>query len=158
MLPPVEIMVLLHFRVGLNLHVILKWVSQELGAAPIIIASLTKIASFQRWTLWTCVDMLADTYLSTPKGQAPRFPHGWLEISGSTRIPPNMIGWTIGDRVHRKSSVRKVTHPRTIPTLGSLTSEFPWDLVKTLGFKPPLKLLVCMYKHILKVATIHNIL
>jgi hypothetical protein len=69
-----------------------------------------------------------------------------------------MIGWTIGDRVHWKSSVRKVTHPSTIPTLGSLTIEFPWDLVKTLGFKPPLKLLVHMYEHICKVATIHNIL
>ena len=27
----------------------------------------------------------------------------------------HMVGWTIGDRVHRKSSASKVTHPSTIP-------------------------------------------
>ena len=28
-----------------------------------------------------------------------------------------MIGWTIGGRVQKKSSARKVTHPSTIPGL-----------------------------------------
>ena len=32
---------------------------------------------------------------------------------------PTMIGFIIGGRVHQKSSARKVTHPDTIPTLGS---------------------------------------
>ena len=39
-----------------------------------------------------------------------------------------MIGWTIGGRVHWKSSARKVTHPITNPALASLISEIPWDL------------------------------
>ena len=53
-----------------------------------------------------CVDKSARTYL--PEGQAPRI----LKIS-----------------VHRKSSVRNVTHPNAIPdlVLGGLILEFPWD-------------------------------
>lgn len=35
-----------------------------------------------------------------------------------------MAGWTIGGRVHEKSSVGEVTHSSTIPTLGGLTTEF----------------------------------
>ena len=49
-----------------------------------------------------------------------------------------MIGWTIGGRVHGKPSARKVTYLRVIPTLGSLTLEFPWDPGEGLGYKPPM--------------------
>ena len=38
-----------------------------------------------------------------------------------------MFGWTLGGRVHRKSSDRNVTHPSTILALGGLATEFPWD-------------------------------
>lgn len=48
-----------------------------------------------------------------------------------------MIGWTIGGSVHRKSSVRKVTHLTYIPTIGDLTLELPWDPTSGRGFKPP---------------------
>ena len=40
---------------------------------------------------------------------------------------PTTIGWTIGGRVHQKSSVGKVNHPSTIMALGGLTLEFSWD-------------------------------
>ena len=47
-----------------------------------------------------------------------------------------MVGWTIGGR---KSSARRATHPSTIPALGGLTLEIPWNLGQGLGFKPPLE-------------------
>ena len=87
------------FWVGLSLYVISKhalWEPQK------------TIASFRRWPFWMGIDKPTDTYL--PWGQVPSFPHGWLKMSSSPNIP-TMIGWTIGDRVHQKSSVRKFTHP-----------------------------------------------
>lgn len=47
---------------------------------------------------------------------------GWKSIIH----PDTMIGWTISDRGHQHSSVRKVTHLSFILALGNLTSEFPW--------------------------------
>ena len=70
------------------------------------------------------VDKQDGTYL--PQGQAPRFPHGWLKIFGSPRYP-TMIEWTIGGRMHWKSSARKVHHMSTIPALANLPLEFLWD-------------------------------
>ena len=40
-----------------------------------------------------------------PQGQAPLFPQGWLKFPVHQNIP-TMIRWTIGDRVHQKSSAR----------------------------------------------------
>jgi hypothetical protein len=57
------------------------------------------LASFWRWTPWTGADKLIDTYL-LPHGQAPGFPHGWLELYGFTWIVAlwfggsDMIGYT----------------------------------------------------------------
>ena len=48
-----------------------------------------------------------------------------------------MIGWTVGGRVHWKSSAKNVTHPSNIPALGSLPSEFPCDFGYSLEFMPP---------------------
>ena len=48
-----------------------------------------------------------------------------------------MIGWTLCGRVDWKSSARNVTHPSTIPAVDDLTSEFPLNPGKGLGFKPP---------------------
>ena len=48
-----------------------------------------------------------------------------------------MIRWIKDGRMHSKSSARKVTHPSTIPTLGSLTSEFPRDPIQALGLTHP---------------------
>ena len=45
---------------------------------------------------------------------------------------PTMIGWTRGGMVHRKLSAMKVTHPSTLPALGSLTSEFHGIQLKAL--------------------------
>ena len=42
-------------------------------------------ASFKRWTPWTVLDKSTCTYI--PQGLAPRFPDGWLKISGSPKYP-----------------------------------------------------------------------
>ena len=66
-----------------------------------------------------------------PETQAPTFPHGWLKISTSPKIsppappPPPIFRWITCGRLHKKSNVRKITHPSTIPTLTGLTLEFP---------------------------------
>ena len=39
--------------------------------------------------------------------------------------------------LHQNSNARKVTHLSTIPTLGDLNLELPWDPGSNLGFKPP---------------------
>ena len=44
-----------------------------------------------------------------------------------------MIGWTTGERMHWKSSARKVPHLSPIP---ALTMEVPWDPGLNLEFKP----------------------
>ena len=59
----------------------------------------------------------ASLHLSPPKGEPRRFPHGWLKIYSSPGCPHYRSG-PMGGRVHQKSSVRKVTHPSTIPALG----------------------------------------
>ena len=90
----------------------------------IIRGAPSTIASFWRWTPWTCIYKLPNTYL--PQGQAPRFPHDWLKISNLPKYP--YFDW-----VHHKwegapeTSARKVTHPNTISTLGGLTLELQWD-------------------------------
>ena len=62
-----------------------------------------------------------------PQEQAPRFPHGWLKISGLPKY--SHYNWVNhSGRLHRKSSARKVTYPSTSPALSGFTSEFPWDL------------------------------
>ena len=43
------------------------------------------IASFQSCIPWICADKQTGTYL--PQGQAPMFPHGWLDIYESPRYP-----------------------------------------------------------------------
>ena len=47
-------------------------------------------ASFRRQALGMGVDQLAHTCI--PYGQAPRFPHGWLNTFGHPDTPI-MIGW-----------------------------------------------------------------
>jgi hypothetical protein len=67
------------------------------------------------------------------KGKPLRF-LGRLKTSGSPGY--SHYDWDHSRRVHQKSSTRKVIHLSTIPALGSLASEFPWDL--SLEFKAPL--------------------
>ena len=69
------------------------------------------------------VDKPAFTYL--PQGKILGS-HMVVEMSGSPDAH-TMFGWTLGGRVQRESSDRKVTHPSTIQALGGLTAEFPWD-------------------------------
>ena len=65
------------------------------------IGPLLTIASFQRWATWTGTDKLAGTYLPNDK---PFGSHmvGWKNMFHLDS--PIMIGWTIGGRVHWKSS------------------------------------------------------
>ena len=79
MLPLAWIMVLLHFQVALSLNVFLIRAYCWLKGPP------KTTASFQRWTPWTHVDKPTGVYL--PQGQAPRFPDGWLKMSGSLGYP-----------------------------------------------------------------------
>ena len=69
------------------------------------------------------MDKPAFTYL--PQGKTLGS-HMVVEMSGSPDTH-TMFGWTLGGRVHQKSSDRKVTHPSTILALGGLIAEFPWD-------------------------------
>ena len=94
-----------------QVYVILKWAFQEFGV-------------HEDYCLLSKVDTWPSINICLPQGQA-RFSHGWLKISGSLGYLLN--GWTIGGRVHWKSSTRKVTRPSTIPALRGLTLEFPWD-------------------------------
>jgi hypothetical protein len=48
---------------------------------------------------------------------------GWLNISGPPKY--TLIEWTIGGRMHQKSSATKVTHLSTIYALSYSTLEFP---------------------------------
>ena len=122
------IMVLkLHFRVGLSVYVIPQRVLRQLKGPPMT------SASFRRWTPWTSKDKPTGT-----KGKSLGC-HivGWKHhVHLDT---PTMVGWTIGDRVHQKSSARDITHLSIIiPTLVGLTSEFPKGIqVKTLDLSHP---------------------
>ena len=61
-----------------------------------------------------------------------------------------MAGWTIGGRVHEKSSVGEVTHSSTIPTLGGLTTEFTIHMGSILT-QAPLMVLRCLWHSSLRV-------
>ena len=99
---------LLHLRIDLSLYVFPKEEPQELVGPK----------DYCLEQVWT------SQHGHIPQEQAPRFPHGWLNESGSPNTP-TMIGWIIGNRLHQKSSARKVTHLSTIPALGTFASEFP---------------------------------
>lgn len=64
------------------------------------------------------------------QGQAPRFPHGWLKISGSPR-------YLHYDCVHQKQVLGRSPNPSTLQTLSSLTWSFHGIWVKALGLEPP---------------------
>ena len=114
MLPLANIIVSLHFWVVLSLYGTLKQALQELEGP-----------SFQRWTPWTGMDKLANAYL--PQEQALHsHMMGWKYLIHADN--PTIIGWTIGGRVHQKSSAKKAIHLRTILALRDLTMEFLWDL------------------------------
>ena len=100
MLPPVCIKVLLHLQVGLTLCEIPYWASQELEGP------------------WRLMPPFKDDHLNG-HGQAgiqlslprasPWFPHGWWKcLIHPDLVYPTMIGWTIGGRLHCKSSARKL--------------------------------------------------
>ena len=58
---------------------------------------------------WRGMDKPAYTHAS--KGQAPRFPRGWLKLKRLVYLDtPTMVGWTIGGWVYLTSSARKITH------------------------------------------------
>lgn len=92
-------------------HVIMKRASQELENSRRI------FPPFWRWTPWMGVEP-TDTYLL--QGQASRFPWGWLKIPNSLKCPHCNL-WTMGGKVHSKSSATKATHQNTIMTLDDLT-------------------------------------
>jgi hypothetical protein len=71
MLPPVWIKVFLHFRVGLSLYVILKRALWELKA--------------QRLLPPVEGDQTSRLAPISSKGEAPKFPDGWLKLSGSPK-------------------------------------------------------------------------
>ena len=73
-LPPVRVMVLLQFQAGLSLYVIPKRALQELEGPQRLLHPFGG-EHFNKWGQ-------AHRHLS-PQWQAPMFPHGWLEISGS---------------------------------------------------------------------------
>ena len=77
------------------------------------------IASFQRGTLER-VRTSRPSPISL-KEEALGF-HIWL-------VNSIQFSWNIGDKMHRKSSGKKVTHPHTIPTFSGITPEFPWNPV-----------------------------
>ena len=106
-LPPAWIMVLLHFRVGLSLYVILKHVAWELeGSWRLLLPPFSKVN-----TLNGC-GQAAPVPIS-PKGQASRLPHSWLKNIRFIEIPHYDWGDHRWSRVHWESSAGKVTHPST---------------------------------------------
>lgn len=88
--------------------------------------STKSTAFFRKWTLWMGVDKPANTYL--PLRASPYVPDivGWKSLVHPDA--PTIIGWTMADKVHWKSSALKVNHLITILATGDLTLEFPWDL------------------------------
>ena len=134
MLPQVWIMALLHFQAGLSLYVIPERASQELERHP----SPRLLPPFKMNTLNGCGQ--AGPHASNSPKSKPLGSHmvGWkYPVDLDTLI---MIEFTIGGRVHQKSSAKQVTHPSTVPGLGSLILEFPWDPGEGLRFKPPFPL------------------
>ena len=118
MLPPVWIMVLVHLWVGLSLR-IPQHASWELEGPSRL------LPPFKGEHLERCGQ--ADLHLFAPKGK-PLRSHVIRWKYAVHLDTPTMIGWTIGGRVHQKSSARKVTHLSTISILGGSISKFPWDL------------------------------
>ena len=107
-IPPASwIMVFLHLRIRLTLYPIPKWVSRIRGAPTTTASFPFKNAHLER----TGLVKPECTYL--PLGTNPQVPTWLIEYTQFTRIPPLwLVGCTIGGRVHRKSSTRKVTNPR----------------------------------------------
>ena len=103
MLPPAQIMVVAYLWVGLSLHIIPKCALRRIRCPRQLLSPFGN----------------GCTYL--PKGQAPKFSHGWLKISSLSGYNPTMVGWNIGGRVHRKSSAREeTTHPSATPVIKQL--------------------------------------
>ena len=71
------------------------------------------------------------TAIYLPQGQASRFTHGWLKIPGTCY---DLVARCIENQALRRSLFVRVT----IPALGGLTLEFPWDPGEGFGFKPPI--------------------
>lgn len=130
-MPPAWNLVLLHLRVRLSLCVILKWTSRELGVGQ-------TTASFQRWTPW-------------PKRWTP-----WAGV-GKSAAPISPKGKSLGSHMgnweylvhsdtpyYERGCTRKATHPSTIPIVGRLPSDFPWDPSQACGFQLPLAF-ICVF-------------
>ena len=96
MLPTVWIMVLLHFRVGLSLRIILKRALQELEGPQ-------RLLPLCEGTSWNGTDKPASIYL--PQGQFLRFPHGGLKYPVHLDTPA--MNECTG-RVHQNLSARKL--------------------------------------------------
>ena len=88
-------MMLLHFRVALSLYVTPKQALRELEGPQRLLSPFKGEHLVQART--------SQLPLILPKGQAPRFPHGWLKISSSPGYPI-MTGVDHGGRVQWKSS------------------------------------------------------
>ena len=116
MLPPAWTMVLLHLLVSLILYVILERILSITGI-------LKNINLEQAWRNQPTPNL--------PPWKAPgsHMVYGWKYLV-HLDIPP-MTGWHIKVECSGHQ-VPEVTHPSAIPTLGGLTSEFPWDQ----GFRP----------------------
>ena len=131
MLPPIWIMALIHFRVGVILHVIPKSALWELEAPWQLLPSYEG-EHFE----WAHVSQLTPISVNVGK---PLDSHmvGWEYLVHLDT--PTMIEWIVGGRVHQKSSVGKVTHMSTVLTLSGLTSGVPFRFkVKSLGLSHPL--------------------
>ena len=118
-----SIMVLLHFCVGLSSFVISKWSrsAQELETSEHYRLSKVSNLNIGKQVGW---------YLFSQTCKPLNSPLLGLKIYTSPGSP-TMIRWTIGGRVHHKSSASKATYPSTNLVLGNLNLKFPFDL----GFK-----------------------
>lgn len=110
-LPPLWNVMLLHFLVGLNLYVILKWALERLEGPQRLLIYL-KVNTCNK------CKQPRTAYLSRGKPLAPT----WLaENIYLTHIHTFLIFiCIIGGRMQNKSSVRKVTHMSSTPTLSGL--------------------------------------
>lgn len=83
----------------------------------------------------------ASWHLSPPRAK-PLCSHmgGWNNPVHSNTL--TLFGWTIGGRVHQKSSVKEVTQTSIIHALDNFTSDLPRIPGWGVGFQPTLKVYI----------------
>ena len=111
-LPPTWIMVLLHFQVGPSVYAIPKPALQELESPRQPLPPFKGERLERARTSWL----------------APIYPGSHM-VNWEYPVHPDTPLWSGGSEVIEcnRKSVMKVTHPSTIPALGGLAFEFPWD-------------------------------